>query len=197
MTIKYTFIDPTTLDRIERKVRQIEEAHPDAVQRWQLWQMVATIESGRAEAIRYEGDGLNMRWWSALGSPDPSSAHAGFYRQEKYQIMGWALYLVWQKPPEERAAEFDRVMHGVYRHYDLRWEDEPMVWGYSGTRDFYTEAEARECADAVKAAHGGRLRVLEVTYMERSGGWRVQAESTKKLRWNWETRGRIPKETRT
>ena len=109
-------------------------------------------------------------------------------------MVGWALWLVWQKPPEERAAEFDRVMHGVYRFYDLRWEDEPMVWGYEGTRDFYTEDQARAAADGVKAAHGKRLRSLRVSRSEASGCWRVTAQSTKKLRWNWERQARIPNE---
>lgn len=194
MTIKYTFVDPTTLDRIEAKVREIEQAHPDAVQRWQLWQMVATIESGQAKDIRYEDDGLNMRWWSASGSSDPSTAHQGFYRQEPGQMVGWTLYLVWQKPPGERAAEFDRVMHGIYRHYEMQWEDEPHVWGYDASRDFYTEAEARRATDQVKAEHGNRLRTLDVTYLEASGCWRVRARSTRKLRWNWEQRARIPAE---
>jgi hypothetical protein len=194
--IKYTFIDPTTLDRIERKVNQIEEAHPDAVQRWQLWQMVATIEAGKADAIRYEGDGLNMRWWSAEGSSDPSTAHSGFYRQEKGQMVGWALYLVWQQEPEDRADEFDRVMHGVYRHYDVRWEDEPHVWGYEARDDFFTPQEAADVVQAIREAHGNRLRSIEQGKSEASGMYWVKVRSTKKTNWKWERRCRIPNERR-
>ena len=88
-------------------------------------------------------------------------------------------------------------MHGVYRHYDLRWEDEPKVWGYCATRDFYTESEARECAATMETEHGKRLREARVEYMEMSGCWRVQVQTTKKPRWNWTSRSRIPKERKT
>lgn len=88
-------------DRIHARVKQIRDAYPDSpIQDWQLYDMVATIESGHALRLFYRDntiicDGWNgSRHYNTDDTPDPYTAYGGFYRTERGKDYGYATRVI-------------------------------------------------------------------------------------------------------
>jgi len=190
---KTIFVNPQTIKSIEQSVAQMLSDWPETtIQEWQLWQMIATIDLGAAEITRYaKADdgrvGIRVGNWNTM--PDPGHAYGGFYRMEKGQQLGWAVY-AHKDNPEAMHDSAARYGFWVY------WEDQPMEWGWSLQAQFYTEREAQE---ALKKARTKltrkRIRSEQIFCSDRSGMWCIKIETTnpRKIRGFNRLERRIPK----
>lgn len=179
--MKHYFFDTEMLDKVDRITNEIDErwGYP-AETRWQLWDMVATVFIGKARDTRFEDGGIIVRGWNDGGfkNPDPKSAHGGFYRLERAQMVGTMIRYVAQKDPEERVEEAERLRWVWSECIDVIYEPQHRVWGYVAQQDVYTEDEAQQLAERTLAAKGTRRAAAE--YSEMSGMWRVRWETTRK-----------------
>ena len=142
--------------------------------------MVATIESGQAERTFYAHGGIIVDGWNGYrnydeGRPeaaDPHRAWGGFYRNEPGQMAGWSLYLA--QTADDPA---DQLQHcGNTYGFWFVWEAVPMVWGYFGRQEFYTEKEAREFMTTLT---GKNIKRVKYEYSDISGMHRVTVEATR------------------
>ena len=194
---KLIFITNELLEKIDRKVTKICQ-HWDvpSSKRFQVWQMVATVESGLAKKTTViKGKGILVDGWNGYKdlpdtwSLDPVKAWNGFYRTEPAQMVGWILLLVWREQPADRQQRLEKLRstHG----YQLEWEDGPRVWGYSAWEDFDTQRLAVDTLANLKGAMGGRLKSYSVSYRETTGCWRVSVKATAKTGLRNEHRARV------
>lgn len=176
------FINPQLIDKIEKKVDELAAAwdYPKD-QRFQLFQMVATIEAGYAQKVFYFDNGLvcdgwnGYKSWTEKNDPDPKAAWQGFYRTEPHQMVGWSIYMITQA--DDKLAQADRCWSAY--GYRFHWENEPQVWGYRGWQDFYTEDEADQAIEAL-AQDKHIISISNPKFLEMSWMWRIEATSTRK-----------------
>lgn len=178
---KQIFINPQTIEKIEKKVDQICKAYDVSNDRtWQVWQMVATIESGFATITSYHDDGILVGNWNKKlnGEVDanPISAWGGFYRNEKAQWAGYIIYLT-SICDGDKAIEMDRLAT-IYGYTGrLFWEDEIKVWGYAAWQDCYTASEAEALYKLESRKKGFKWGNVELK--EQTGCWRVKVENSR------------------
>lgn len=177
---KYTFINPENLLQIQRVAAEMA-AHwsydPDLA--WQVWDMVGTVMSGKAEITRFEDGGIIVEGWNSGGfhNPDPASAWGGFYRLERQQMIGTLLRYVFNEQPERRAERFDDLRY-KWQAYDLIWEPQGRAWGWRGWEQFYRqeEAEARQAL----LQKDPRCKRTRIRHLEMIGMWVCEWETTRK-----------------
>lgn len=188
------FLNPQTLAKINAETDAlVARWDVPADERFWVYQMVATIELGVAEKVFRDGDGITFDGWNGYrgienSCRDPRRAYGGFYRQERNQMAGWSAYLI--DRADDKVAQAERCTN-AYGFWFV-WEEEPMVWGFRGWQDFYTEAERDEAADRLEGlAHVKRL--VRHPESEFSGCFRLEAWTTRQkpgLRNEW--RERVP-----
>ena len=106
-------------DRIHARVKQIRDAYPDSfIQDWQLYDMVATIESGHALHLFYRDNTIICDGWNGSRSyntddtPDPYTAYGGYYRTEPGQWYGYSTRLIeycFENTPDLVDQQLERV----------------------------------------------------------------------------------------
>ncbi len=189
--MKTIFVNPQLIEKIQKKVDTLAA-------RWNyqtndlhcLWQMVATIESGHSEKIFYDGDGIVCDGWNGYkkidnANPDPNQAFGGFYRLEPHKMIGWSIYLIARRNDKQAQADSCYSAYG----YRFWWEEQPMIWGFLGRQDYYTEAETIEAANEYQAKKSTKR--TKIGYGEFSGMWRLTVETTRQkptLKHAWKER---------
>lgn len=176
------FVNPQLIARIDKKVDKlmVRWDYPKD-QRFQLFEMVATIELGYAKKTFYWEDGLVCDGWNGYRSytekndPNPYHAWQGFYRSEPHQMVGWSVYMIAGAEDKKAQEEMCRRAYG----YDFHWEDEPMIWGYRAWQDFYTEDEAAQAVEAL-AQDKHVISISNPKFLDMSWMWRIEATSTRK-----------------
>lgn len=187
---KTNIVNPNLFSRIQDNVSRIMESHPDShIQEWQLFEMVAVIESGHATDIAYNGDGLVCYGWNGyrnMENPhtDPYKAWNGFFRMEKGKMAGTMLNLAKlmfeDGKPEDQITDFlysysCRV--GVHSYWIFETNSD-MLWGYKAYRDYYTMADAED-GRAVEQQKDGFKRA-KVVYSDVTGMYRLCIETSRK-----------------
>jgi hypothetical protein len=190
----YIFINPQLIAKIEEKVNRLMidwEINPN--ERHMVYQMTAAIESGVDTKVFYHNDGIVCDGWNGYRhyqadrvDPDPRSAFQGFYRTDKYQMIGWSIYLIAQAANKEKQAQ---RCQNAYGHWFV-WEDKPMCWGFVSFQDYYTPEEQEAAASALQAKPHVK-RVICEPKSKTSWMYRLRAETTRKksgLRNEWRER---------
>lgn len=176
--MNHIFVNPKTLEKIQAKAYELAKTwgydHNDF---FQLYQMVATIESGLAERTFYDKDGIVVDGWNGYRNSNnqdvsPKSAWGGFYRLEKSQMVGWSIYMIARA--DDKHDQANRCTN-AYGHW-LVWEEETRVWGYRGWQEFYTEEEAQQFASNLTGKH---IKSIDLQYSDMSGCWRVMITTTR------------------
>ena len=177
--MKTIFINPQLIKKIQNKVDTLAARwnyHPNDLHT--LWQMVATIEAGYSENLFYDGEGIVCDGWNGHRNfdntnPDPNQAFGGFYRSDPAKMVGWSIYVIARAEDKPDQAERCWSAYG----YRFWWEDKPMVWGFMGREDYYTEAKAQDAAKEFQAKKSTKRSKIE--YSEFSGMWRLTVETTR------------------
>lgn len=177
--MNHIFVNPKVTEKIQTKVNKLAKVWDyDKNDLFQLYQMVATIESGLAERTFYDKNGIVVDGWNGYKDFDnqnvnPKSAWGGFYRMEKAQMVGWSIYMIANAEDKHDQASRCTNAYG----YWFVWEEEPRVWGYKGWQEFYTEDEANQF---VSTLTGNHIKSLELKHSDISGCWRVTVTTTRR-----------------
>jgi hypothetical protein len=175
------FVNPQLIAKIEEKVNRLMsdwEINPN--ERHTVYQMVGAIESGVDTKVFYHENGIVCDGWNGYRhyqadrvDPNPRSAFDGFYRTDKYQMVGWSIYLIANAEDKEAQATRCQNAYG----YWLIWEDRPMVWGFKSWQDYYTTEEQEAAASALQSQPHVKRVDLEGE-SEWSGMYRLKVETT-------------------
>jgi len=190
----YIFISPQLVAKVEKKVnRLIADWEIDPSERHTVYQMVATIESGVDTKVFYRNDGIVCDGWNGYRhyqadrvDPNPRSAFQGFYRTDKYQMVGWSIYTI--ASAEDKEAQASRCNLAYSLH--LIWEDRPMCWGFVSFQDYCTPEEQEEAASALQLKPHVK-RITCEPKSEMSWMYRLRVQTTRKksgLKTEWRER---------
>jgi hypothetical protein len=189
----YIFVNPQLINKIQKKVNELVERwniHRDEIHT--IFQMVATIESGMETKLFYDKDGLRYDGWNGYknyentSDANPSSAFGGFYRLDRHQMVGWSIYLIYQAEDKEAQASHCSLTYS----YQLIWENEPRVWGFTSFEDYYTPEEQEAAADKLRGQKHVKRLTLEPK-SEMSWMYRLRVQTTRKksgLKTEWKER---------